>query len=64
MKRAGTLIRSPLESRQKERDKQGDSDIRASEVCLRSDHDTVSIEAFPVVRPVSRANRKPRLQRG
>ncbi|CAA7268018.1 unnamed protein product [Cyclocybe aegerita] len=32
MRRAGTLIRSPIESRQKDREKQSDGDMRASEV--------------------------------
>ncbi|KAF4623518.1 hypothetical protein D9613_002135 [Agrocybe pediades] len=32
MRRAGTILRSPIESRQRDRDKQADGDLRASEV--------------------------------
>ena len=34
MRRAGTIIRSPIDGRQKDRDKQSDGDLRVSEVCL------------------------------
>lgn len=32
MRRAGTILRSPIESRQRDRDKHSDGDLRASEV--------------------------------
>jgi hypothetical protein len=34
MRRAGTIIRSPIESRQRDRDKQQEGELRASEVML------------------------------
>lgn len=34
MRRAGTIIRSPIEGRQKDKDKTSDGDLRAAEVRL------------------------------
>jgi hypothetical protein len=36
MRRAGTLIRSPIEGRQRERERQNNGDLRASEVKFHS----------------------------
>ena len=36
MRRAGTLIKSPMEGRQRDREKQNNGDLRASEVKSRS----------------------------